>query len=153
MQTGALAGADILGGVGQLECATVFCPVQAVLDKEMGTMMRRFTRPPQIDEASLNWQEMLNVSVGGHFLDSDHTVHGCRDKQVPEICPRVGRDDYEESGRRTAFNVARDHALAAIDAAPEEGVLSADQRKENATLAAAADKHIVEVYKGAVETI
>ncbi len=153
MQTGALAGADILGGVGQLECATVFCPVQAVLDKEMGTMMRRFTRPPQIDEASLNWQEMLNVSVGGHFLDSDHTVHGCRDKQVPEICPRVGRDDYEESGRRTAFNVARDHDLAAIDAAPEEGVLSADQRKEIATLAAAADKHIVEVYKGAVETI
>ncbi len=27
----AMSGADILGGVGQLECATVFSPVQAVL--------------------------------------------------------------------------------------------------------------------------
>lgn len=153
MQNVAMAGADILGGIGQLECATVFSPVQAVLDNEMGRMMRRFTRPLQIDEASLNWQEMLEVAVGGHFLDSDHTVQGCRDQLVPDVFQRVGRDDYEASGRRTAFDVARDQALAAIDAAPAAGVLSEDQNREIAALAAAADKHIVEVYQGAVDTI
>lgn len=153
MQTVALAGADILGGIGQLECATVFSPVQAVLDNEMGAMMRRFTHPPQVDAESLNWEEMLSVAAGGHFLDSDHTVAACRDQLMPQVFQRMGRDDYEAADRRAAFDAARDTALSAIAAAPEGGVLSEDQTREIAALARAADTHIVEVYRGAVETI
>ena len=82
MQNIALAGADILGGVGQLECATVFSPVQAVLDNEIGAMIRRFIRTPEITDASLNWGEMSSIRVGGHFLDSDHTVKECRDQLI-----------------------------------------------------------------------
>lgn len=153
MQTVALSGADILGGIGQLECATVFSPVQAVLDNEVGAMMRRFLRVPEIDDAALNWEELSRIRVGGHFLDSDHTVAGCRNQFTPRVFQRMGRDDYEASGRRGAFEEARDRALAAIAAAPEEGVLSVDQRREIAALAEAADRHIVEVYRGKVETI
>jgi len=36
---------------------------------------------------------------------------------------------------------------------PEAGVLSEDQNREIADLAAQADKHIVEVYRGKVEMI
>ncbi|WP_167685679.1 trimethylamine methyltransferase family protein [Parasedimentitalea denitrificans] len=153
MQTVALSGADILGGVGQLECATVFSPVQAVLDNEIGAMTSRFLRVPDISEDSMNWDEMCKVAVGGHFLDSNHTVSGCRDQMVPKVFQRMGRDDYEASDRRGAFEEARDTALAYIAAAPEQGVLNEDQNKEIAALALAADKHIVEVYKGKVETI
>lgn len=153
MQTVALTGADILGGIGQLECATVFSPVQAVLDNEIGAMMRRFLRSPEISEEALNWDEMCKVRVGGHFLDSDHTVAGCRDQFIPRVFQRMGRDDYEAAGRRGAFDEARDQALAAIAAAPDQGVLNEDQRREIAALAQAADKHIVEVYQGKVETI
>ncbi|MFT7594313.1 MAG: trimethylamine--corrinoid protein Co-methyltransferase [Paracoccaceae bacterium] len=153
MQNIALAGADILGGVGQLECATVFSPVQAVLDNEIGAMVRRFIRAPQVDEASLNWDEISAVAVGGHFLDSTHTVKGCRDQLLPSVFQRQNRDDYEASGRRGAFEEARDRALASIKAAPEGGVLSQDQNREIAKLAAQADKHIVEVYRGPVEMI
>ena len=153
MQNIALAGADILGGVGQLECATVFSPVQAVLDNEIGAMIRRFIRSPEITDASLNWDEVSAIRVGGHFLDSDHTVKECRDQLIPSVFQRDGRDDYEASGRRGAFEAARDRALAAIDAAPPEGVLSIDQNREIADLAAKADTHIVRVYQGAVQTI
>ena len=152
MQTVALAGADILGGVGQLECATVFSPVQAVLDDEMSAMMRRFTRPPEISDAALNFGEMLGVPVGGHFLDSDHTVSACRDQLIPRVFQRMGRDDYEASGRRTALDAAREAALSAIEAAPPSH-LSEDQARGIAALTRAADRHIVEVYQGAVETI
>jgi len=153
MQNIALAGADILGGVGQLECATVFSPVQAVLDNEIGAMLRRFRRSPKIDEASLNWDELSSIRVGGHFLDSDHTVSNCRDQVIPEVFQRDGRDDYEASGRRGAFEVARDKALASIENTPENGVLSEDQNREISQLSAQADRHIVEVYSKAVETI
>ena len=153
MQNIVLAGADILGGVGQLECATVFSPVQAVLDNEIGSMLRRFTRSPQIDEAALNWEELSQIRVGGHFLDSDHTVTHCRDQFLPKTFTRQNRDDYESSNRRGAFEQARDTALETIANAPESGVLSADQNREIADLTKIADKHIVDVYSRAVETI
>ncbi|PSL19750.1 trimethylamine methyltransferase family protein [Shimia abyssi] len=153
MQTVALSGADILGGIGQLECATVFSPVQAVLDNEIGAMIRRFLRVPEISDEALNFDGMMNVAVGGHFLDADHTVTGCRDQFTPRIFQRVGRDDYEASNRRGAFEEARDQALSVINNAPDNGLLSEDQNTEITALAAAADKHIVEVYSGKVETI
>ena len=153
MQNIALSGADILGGIGQLECATVFSPVQAVLDNEIGAMIRRFIRTPEISDTSLNWQEMLNIRVGGHFLDADHTVENCRDQMIPGVFQRMGRDDYEAGDRRGAFEEARDAALASIANAPEGGLLDDDQNREIAELAKRADKHIVEVYSGKVETI
>nr|MCB2109729.1 trimethylamine methyltransferase family protein [Paracoccaceae bacterium]MCC0065173.1 trimethylamine methyltransferase family protein [Defluviimonas sp.] len=152
-QTVALSGADILGGVGQLECATVFSPVQAVLDNEVGAMMRRYIRTPSLADEDLNWDEMMRIRTGGHFLDSAHTIRTCRDQLSPRVFLRRGRDDYEKSGRRTAFDAAREQALAAIAAAPEAGVLSADQNREIAALAAHADIHIVAAYAGAVEVI
>jgi trimethylamine:corrinoid methyltransferase-like protein len=95
---------------------------------------------------------MLGVPVGGHFLDSDHTVSACRDQLIPRVFQRMGRDDYEASGRRTALDAAREAALSAIEAAPPSH-LSEDQAREIAALTRAADRHIVEVYQGAVETI
>ena len=153
MQNIALAGADILGGVGQLECATVFSPVQAVLDNELGTFVRRFLRTPKIDEASLNWGELSSIRLGGHFLDSDHTVAQCRDQLIPQVFQRDGRDAYETKGRKGAFEAARDAALHSIANAPEAGYLNETQNREIADLAARADAHIVKVYSGKVETI
>lgn len=154
-QTVAQAGADILGGIGQLECATVFSPVQAVLDNEIGAMVRRFLVPPDISAEALNWDEVSSIRTGGHFLDSAHTLELCRDQHMPNVFLRQGRDDYEKSGRRTAFDQARERALSLIEAAPEEGVLSEDQRREIAEIVAAGDKLIVEknLRPGAVEVI
>jgi len=154
-QTIALSGADILGGVGQLECATVFSPVQAVLDNEIGAMLRRFIDPPEINDASLNWAEVSNIRTGGHFLDSAHTLELCRSQHMPDVFLRQGRDDYEHSGRRTAFDEARQKALDLIAAAPPEGVLSADQRKEITGIVAAGDTVIVAANSasGAVDVI
>ncbi|MCB6179566.1 trimethylamine methyltransferase family protein [Rhodobacter sp. Har01] len=152
-QVVALAGADILGGVGQLECATVFSPVQAVLDNEVGAMMRRFIRKPSLELEALNWDEMMKIRAGGHFLDSAHTIATCRDQLTPKLFKRQGRDDYEKGGRRTAFDEAREAALAAIAAAPEEGCLSEEQTREIAALTAHADVHIVAAYAGAVSVI
>ncbi|WP_422050688.1 trimethylamine methyltransferase family protein [Shimia sp.] len=153
MQTVALSGADILGGIGQLECATVFCPVQAVLDNEIGGMARRLLRVPDISDAALNFDEMLKVPVGGHFLDSDHTVSGCREQFTPDVFQRVGRDDYEAGDRKAAFEFAREKALSAIENSSDAPLLSRDQMAEIGELTQMADKHIVEVYSGKVETI
>ena len=151
-QTIVLSGADILGGIGQLECATVFSPVQAVLDNEIGTMLRRFIQKPEINDESLNWDELSSIRTGGHFLDSAHTLKYCRDQLSPRAFLRQGRDDYEASGRRTAFDQARDMALEFIANAPEQGVLSEDACQEIDKVTAEGDKAIL-ANAGATQVI
>jgi len=142
-QTIALSGADILGGVGQLECATVFSPIQAILDNEIGAQMRRFKRMSVVDEETLNWREIPNVKPGGHFLDSMHTLKYCREQLQPVVMQRADRDDYENSGRRTAFDEARDTCLALMEGPLPESVPGEDAVNEIADIVAAADKHIL----------
>jgi len=139
----ALAGADILGGVGQLQCATVFSPVQAVLDNELGAMLRRFLRAPTVDAESLNWAEICAIRPGGHFLDSRHTLKYCRDQFVPRAFLRDNRDSYEASGRRTAFEAARDLCLELLRRPPPAGLPDAAQVDEMAQTVATADRHIL----------
>ena len=155
-QSVVLAGADILGGVGQLECATVFSPVQAVLDNEVGAMLRRFIQVPQVTDADLNWEELSSIRVGGHFLDSPHTLKHCREQLAPQAFIRQDRDSYEASGRRTAFDQAREIALHAILNAPPQGVLGEDANRDIADVIATADRQILSAaaaHKGAVEVI
>ncbi|MDU8929177.1 trimethylamine methyltransferase family protein [Alisedimentitalea sp. MJ-SS2] len=149
----ALAGADILGGVGQLETATVFSPVQAVLDDEIGSVIRKALTPPEVSADAMNFDEVMGVRVGGHFLESAQTLDLCREQHVPTVFLRQGRDDYEKSDRRTAFDVARERALALIDAAPEEGYLSEDQNREIADLVQAGEKVVLEAASGSMDVI
>ncbi|MBN2907248.1 MAG: trimethylamine methyltransferase family protein [Rhodobacteraceae bacterium] len=152
-QSVALAGADILGGVGQLQAATVFSPVQAVLDDQIGAMLRRMIQPPAIDTDALNWAAMTRVAAGGHFLDDPHTLAHCRDALAPGVFLRHNRDGYEASARRTAFDAAREAALAAIASTPEAGYLSADQMREIAALVDHADAHVADAFGGVEATI
>ncbi len=142
-QAVALSGGDILGGVGQLECATVFSPVQAVLDNEAGAMIRRFMQPPEVDDAALNWEGLTGIRTGGHFLDAPHTLEHCREQLPPKSYLRQGRDDYEASDRRTAFDAARETALALIHESADKEHLGDDAKREIADVVAAADRHIV----------
>ena len=155
-QTVALSGADILGGVGQLECATVFSPVQAVLDNEVGAMMRQFIRAPEVSDDALNWDEISAIRTGGHFLDSTHTLKFCRDQFSQKAFVRQDRDGYEAAGRSAAFERARDMALTSIRNAAPDGMLGDDANRDIAQLVTDADRHILgaaAAHTGAVSVI
>ncbi len=152
-QAVALSGVDILGGVGQLECATVFSPVQAVLDNEIGAILRRFIEIPEITDESLNWAEVSSIRSGGHFLDSGHTLKYCRDQVTPKAFLRQGRDDYEKSNRHTAFDQARQIALDLIRDARPEGLLGEDANRAMAQVVADADRHILAAAKSGAAAV
>ena len=141
-QAVALAGADILGGVGQLQTATVFCPVQAVLDDELGASLRAFVRPPVVDAAAFNWEELAAIRVGGHFLASDQTLALCRSQYRPGVFRRDRRDDYDKAGRNGAWEAARDRARSLIAADLPAGLPDTHARAEIARLRARADAEI-----------
>ncbi|MCA8967332.1 MAG: trimethylamine methyltransferase family protein, partial [Planctomycetes bacterium] len=138
------AGADILGGVGQLECATVFSPVQAVLDDELGAMLRRTLRPPAVDADTLAFDEVAGMRPGGHFLDSLHTLRHCRSQHAPAVFLRQGRDDYEAANRRTALDAARERCLELARRPPPPGLPDTDTRAALRKLVRDADRHILD---------
>jgi trimethylamine:corrinoid methyltransferase-like protein len=142
-QAVALAGADILGGVGQLECATVFSPVQAVFDNELGGMLRRLIRVPEVDDEAFNWPEVSSMRAGGHFLDSRHTLKYCRHQHMPRVFLRENRDSYEASGRYNAAARARDICLDLMNRPPPAGLPGDDQQLGMADVVAAADRDIL----------
>jgi len=139
----ALAGADILGGIGQLECATVFSPTQAVLDNEIGAMMRAYLATPAVDDETLAWSDMLDVALSGHFLANEHTLAHCRGNLDPGVFLRLARDAYEDAGRPTAREGARELAMAMIAEPPAAGAPRDDARAEMAKIVADADKNVV----------
>jgi len=139
----ALAGADVLGGIGQLECATVFSPTQAVIDNELGAMMRHYLATPAVDDDTLAWRQMLDVELGGHFLADEHTLTHCRDNLDSGVFLRLARDAYEDGGRPQALDAARDTVRALLAERAEDGAPTEDQRAEMAEVVAAADRHIL----------
>ena len=142
-QTVALAGADILGGVGQLQTATVFDPVQAVLDDALGGYLRALIAKPEVDEAAFNWDELSQIGISGHYLSSDHTLALCRTQYRPDVFQRDRRDDYDKAGRRGAWEEARDRAKALIAADLPDGLPDEAARAEIARLRARADEEII----------
>jgi len=139
----ALAGADVLGGVGQLECATVFSPVQAVLDDEYGAMLQHFLRTPAVDEETLAWQDMLTVAAGGHFLATPHTLRHCRGNFEPLAFQRLGREAYEAAGRPTALDRARETCRRLVNDERSSTRLDAASMREIEAIVRAADASIL----------
>ncbi len=152
----ALSGADILGGVGQLEGATVFSPVQAVLDNELGGFYRSLIQSPPVNDETFNWAQISEIGIGSHFLDSSHTLKYCREQHLPGVFQRMGRDDYEKQKRAGAFEAARDKAIELMNSPPVESMQDNTQIAEIRDVVAAADRHIIgksEGYAGRREVI
>ncbi len=139
-----LSGADILGGVGQLECATVFSPIQAILDNELGAMQRAWLHTPQVDDDSLAWELMLEVERGGHFLANAHTLKHCREAFAPSAFVKLARDPYEAAGRRTALDAAMAIYEALVSRQAPAGLPDADAVAQMADIVAAADRAILD---------
>lgn len=144
----ALSGADILGGVGQLECATVFSPVQAVLDNELGAFYRSLIQSPPVNDEAFNWEEISKIGVGSHFLDSPHTLRYCRTQHTQDVFQRAGRDDYEKEGREGAFEAARDKAIALINSPLPDGLPDEDQVRDIEKVVETADIDIIGKAQG-----
>lgn len=96
----ALGGADILGGAGQLECASAISLPQLVLDNDLFSMIRKVRRGIQFDDENLGWTAISEVGPGGQFLDHDHTLRHCREITYPRTFNRMAKSDLESAGPR-----------------------------------------------------
>ena len=95
----ALAGANIIYGLGMLESGITFSFSQLVLDNEFAKMVKHVVRGITVNDESLAVDVIGQVGVFGDFLVHDHTLRHMRTVQSqPKLIDRTMREDWEKSG-------------------------------------------------------
>jgi len=138
-----LSGADILGGVGQLECATVFSPIQAILDNEIGAMLNKYLQASPVDDDSTAWELLEGIEAGSNFLALEHTARHCRNMFMPRVYRREDRDSYQSNNCRDVMDSALETYRDIMDRPLPGPIMDADRMREIEQIIRAADADIL----------
>lgn len=138
----AAAGAAVLGRAGELEAAKTFSPLQLIVDEEIAAALRRVRQLQgelTLGEKSTAWEDILTVSPGGHFLETEHTLRHCREAFQPGLFVRQSRDAWSSGGGSTLIDRARNRCRELLAGAGQEEI-PAGQIDELKRIVAAADR-------------
>ena len=141
----ALAGADELSGIGEMEAGSLSTYAQMVADNEFASSIHRVRRGYAADEDSLAVDVIASVMDGSHnFLGQKHTMKYLKNGEVfvSKLAERGSWETWEQGGRRGLA----EHAQAEADRILSEHQvepLSADQEKALDEIMSAAEKELV----------
>jgi trimethylamine--corrinoid protein Co-methyltransferase len=98
----ALAGADELSGIGEMEAGVMGSFAQIVCDNEIAASVRRVKRGFKVDDDALAVHIIATAMRGSHnFLGQKHTMHYLRAGEVllTNLAERGTWDNWESTGR------------------------------------------------------
>jgi trimethylamine--corrinoid protein Co-methyltransferase len=104
----ALAGANLIYGLGMIESGMTFDFGQLVMDDEFAGMIKQCVRGIRVDDEALAVDVIGEIGPFGDFLSHDHTMAHMRETSQPALIDRRVREDWKRSGSSTV----QDRALA-----------------------------------------
>ena len=104
----ALAGANLIYGLGMIESGMTFDFGQLVMDNEFAGMIKQCVRGIRVDDESLAVDVIGEIGPFGDFLSHDHTMAHMREQSQPAFIDRRVREDWKANGSTTI----QDRALA-----------------------------------------
>jgi trimethylamine--corrinoid protein Co-methyltransferase len=121
----ALAGADELSGIGEMEAGALGSCAQMVCDNEIAASVRRLRQGFAVDADSLGVEVIAAVMSGSHnFLGQKHTLSYLRAGEVltTRLAERRSWETWEQDGRQSmaehaqaeAERILRDHQVPAL---------------------------------------
>ena len=97
----ALAGANLIYGMGMLEMGQVLSFSQMVMDDEFAAMIKRTIRGIEVNDELMAVDLIKQVGIGGNFLAQEHTLKHLVGEQVQaDIIDRRMRGGWEKKGAR-----------------------------------------------------
>ncbi|HHY37343.1 MAG TPA: hypothetical protein GX507_00160 [Clostridia bacterium] len=113
----ALAGANLIYGLGMLELGITFCFEQFVIDNEIARMIKRAVQGIDVNDEALAVDIITKVGAGGDFLMQEHTMRHMRQVQSqPRLIDRKMRNAWLEAGGKNLTEVAHEEALSILTA-------------------------------------
>lgn len=141
----ALAGADELSGIGEMEAGSLSTYAQMVADNEFAGSIHRVRRGFVADEDTLAVDVIAKVMNGSHnFLGQKHTMKHLKDGEmfVTQLAERGSWESWDTGGRRGLA----EHAQAESERILREHQvepLSESQSKELDAIMASAEKELM----------
>jgi trimethylamine--corrinoid protein Co-methyltransferase len=141
----ALAGADELSGIGEMEAGVMGSYAQMVCDNEIAASVRRLRRGFQVDEEALAFTVVASAMDGArNYLDQPHTVRYLRAGEVmmTRLAERGTWQTWEQEGRKGMAGRAQAEAMRIL-AEHQVPPLTAEQEQELDALLEAAENELV----------
>ncbi|MBU0684296.1 MAG: trimethylamine methyltransferase family protein, partial [Candidatus Thermoplasmatota archaeon] len=105
--TMALAGGDLLNGLGMLEGSKVLSFEQLMIDHEIATAVLRLISGFSVNDETLSLPMIDRVGPRGNFLQEPHTFKHMREIWDPSLSDLRPYDIWKSSGAETMEQVAR----------------------------------------------
>ena len=102
----ALAGTNLIYGLGMIESGVTFDYAQLVIDNEIARMVKHVVGGVRVDDESLAVDDIASVGSFGDFLSLDATMRHMRDTSQPELIDRRVREDWEARGSSDMYQRA-----------------------------------------------
>ena len=135
----ALAGANMLYGLGMLESGMTIGYGQMLLDNEMAKFVRRCLKGVPVNEDTEAVELIKKIGPRGQFMTQKHTRLNMRDHLYPELADRKTRDNWAKDGSRD-IGIKADERARSIMATHTVEPLSQDVLDQMTTLIKRADQ-------------
>jgi trimethylamine---corrinoid protein Co-methyltransferase len=122
----ALAGSNIIYGMGMLELGITLSYSQLLIDSEIVRMIKRILQGMAVNEETLAVEVIKSVGTGGNYLAQQHTAKHMRQEQSrSRLIDRRMRQGWEEQGsldmaeraQKEALSILENHRPAPLDEA------------------------------------
>jgi trimethylamine--corrinoid protein Co-methyltransferase len=94
----ALAGTNLIYGLGMIESGVTFDYAQLVMDDEIARMVKQVVGGIRVNDETLAVDDIAAVGAFGDFLSLDATMKHMRESSQPELIDRRVREDWEARG-------------------------------------------------------
>ena len=107
-----LAGGSFWMDAGLLSIDEVYSPIQMILDNELLSALKHFTKTFEVSEESISLETIFEAGPGGGFIDKMHTARYFRTELwQPEIWSRTMLGPWQTAGSKLDVDLAREIAL------------------------------------------
>jgi trimethylamine--corrinoid protein Co-methyltransferase len=111
----ALAGANLIYGLGMIESGMTFDFGQLVMDDEFAGLIKQCVSGIPVNDETLALDVIHEIGPFGDFLSHDHTMAHMRTTSQPALIDRRVRDEWAEMGSSTLHERALAKARVIIE--------------------------------------
>lgn len=103
----ALAGANLIYGLGMLDIGLTLDYTKLVMDDEIAYMVRHIIKGIDVNESTLAVDVIKAVGPGGEFVSHPHTFQNFKETQsIAKLIDRRNPDEWKRMGSKSFFDNA-----------------------------------------------
>ena len=111
----ALAGANVIYGLGMLEMGITFDLAQLVWDHEIAEMILHSMQGVPVNDTTLAVDVIKEMGIGQDYLSHPTTFEHMRSQSQAKLMDRRMREDWEANGSTDAYKRSHDKMLDILE--------------------------------------